>query len=83
MQNSSIAKVQGQELQIYVDFVSTVTTIRLSDAENLKLKLSENGYPILHVYGGGMVPTIGTTTFQLQIDEVTTEVAAVVVADSV
>ena len=30
-----------------------------------------------------MVPTIGTTTFQLQIDEVTTEVAAVVVADSV
>lgn len=80
--------VNGQPLnaKAYIDFGSQWIIIRQKEAVELKLLMKEEQKPTLKAYGGihsVSIPTLGTTSFQLQIDEVCAEVPAVVVADNV
>jgi len=76
-------KVNCQPARAYVDFGSQVTTVQQGDAECLKLTCNSSDKQLLQNYGGGCVPTVGTTSFKLQVDDVVADVGAVVKEDKV
>lgn len=74
----------NQSLQAFVDFGSTCTTLTESAVKSLQLGFDPSKRVVLTGYGSGHVSSLGTTApFQLTVDEVTAEISAVVVPDSV
>lgn len=67
----------------YVDFGSSCTIITKNESVRLNLIINFNEKCILRGYGDGKVTSEGSTSFELKVDEVSEEIKAVVVADSV
>ncbi|CAG9760187.1 unnamed protein product [Ceutorhynchus assimilis] len=73
--------INGISSFAYVDLGSSCTTIRQQEAERLALVIDATEKTVLHGYGNGRTPTIGTTSFRIKVDDVETTVSAHIVAN--
>lgn len=75
--------MNGQLSKAYIDFGSSCNTISASEVKRLQLPIDESRRCVMKGYGDGRVASLGTTGFDLQIDEVKSAVEANVVPDGV
>ncbi|CAH0719395.1 unnamed protein product, partial [Brenthis ino] len=76
-----VAKVNGQNLDCYVDFGSQCTMLRESFARNFVSTWSVSELPVIRGFGDSIVNCLGKFVVELEIDSVKASVEVLIVPD--
>lgn len=76
------AKVNGQNLDCFIDFGSQCTMLKESVARNLVDVWSMTNLPILRGFGNSVVNCIGKCNVQIEVDNVKADLQALIVPDN-
>ncbi|CAH0715814.1 unnamed protein product, partial [Brenthis ino] len=77
----AVAKVNGQNLDCYVDFGSQCTMLRESFARNFVSTWSVSELPVIRGFGDSIVNCLGKFVVELEIDSVKASVEVLIVPD--
>jgi len=80
---NSIVKFNEVDLPSYIDLGSTVSTVKVTEANKLGLVFVFGRKPVLRAYGHGSIQSLGSSKVEMETDQIVHLVEVIVVPDEV